>query len=113
MKRQFVSQLRGDTCYPTFRTFVGVATAFGWLAACAAPVIGIMSGNENALYLGIGIGIAIFLVVAIAREATLMLADIADAALDSAWRASEAQEDEPAAFVPSADLAAIAGGVRR
>lgn len=84
MKHQFLSELRSDTCYPSFRAFVGVFKAIGYLAGGAVIVACLVSGNLTAIALGIVAAALIVLLVMAIAECSSMLADIADATIDSA-----------------------------
>jgi len=90
MGQTFLSQMRGNSAYPTFRGFVGLATAIGYLAALGVAVFaalgGFRSGNVSTVAWGCCIAILVGVVVAIARELSLMVADIADAAVSLASR---------------------------
>lgn len=84
MKHQYLSQLRNDTCYPSFRGFVGVFKGVGYVAAIAVVVMGFVSGNGMAMVIGVAAAVVVVLLVTAIAEGSSMLADIADATLDQA-----------------------------
>jgi hypothetical protein len=70
--RLYLEKLRAASCYPAFRGFIGFCTVVGYLLAGLVLLIGIFSGSFTGILGGF-----------IGAEASLMLADIADATIDS------------------------------
>lgn len=115
MNNGFVSELRSQSCYPSFRAVVGFATAIGYLVAVGVAIFGLFAGFHSANVLVVVVAcvvaVVVGIVVAVARELSLMLADIADAAISMA-----AGQDEQAAsgktpqanYMSATDLAALA-----
>lgn len=98
----FVSQLRARTHYPTYRAFVNVGLAIGYLLAVAVIFAALLAMNEGfgALLLGFAIAAVVVVLAHLGREVALMAADAADALLNIAGRS---EEDEPPAKVANQD----------
>ena len=79
-----MTTIRQDSRYPTFRGFVTVATIIGYLVAALAIGAGLLSGQISSAVGGVVAGIIIAVMSKIAQEVSLMIADIADATIDSA-----------------------------
>jgi Na+/proline symporter len=114
MDRTFLLEMRSNSAYPTFRGFVGLATAIGYLAALGVAVFaalgGFRSGNVTTVVWGCCIAILVGVVVAIARELSLMVADIADAIISMASKQVDASSSSSAQrqdYVDKNDLAAL------
>jgi hypothetical protein len=110
---QFLQELRRNSSYPTFRSFVGFATGLGYLVAAGFALAGSLTGQGGPIALGLGIAFVIGVVVNVVREASLMLADIADAALTLASNQSReiaARDAQRSNYVSNEDLAALARG---
>lgn len=108
-----VSEIRSESAYPTFRAFIVVATGVGYLiavlAALTGAVAGFGQGHLLALVVGCIAAVVIGLAVAIVRELSLMLADIADATLHMAAGSKEGADS----YMKAADIAGLAVSARR
>lgn len=88
---EFIETLRAETHYPTFRGVVRVGTWLFYAAAVIAILITIFAGASDGngrFYTIIALVLAIIFVTA-AKEASLMLADLSDAAVHSAQRSGQ------------------------
>lgn len=86
----FAELLREESIYPTFRTVVKIAYWVGVLAAVAIAVGGVMasfSTGAAALIGGIAVGALVFVFAKVAKEMSLMLADLSDATVRTAAQA--------------------------
>lgn len=90
---EFALRLRGDSLYPTFRGLVGlIHFALMVLAGLAllGGVVGAWSGSGMSrvgmLFAGVFMGLLFLIVAKLTREMSLMLADLADAAVRIASR---------------------------
>jgi hypothetical protein len=92
-KAQYIQRIRTQSTYPTFRTFVGVIALLFYIigAICIlGGIIGMFAGMSQqglgpgviALFLGILIGLIYIVIGKLIKEASLMLADIADSITD-------------------------------
>ena len=84
MNKAYLKSIRTDTCYPTFRAFVTVATLLTYLIAALAVVVGFVSGHAGGVMISIVIAALLALLAKVGQEVSLMIADIADATIDSA-----------------------------
>lgn len=94
----YLRTLRTGTAYPTFRGVIRLLVIVGYLLAVIAAVTGLlmMAREPLALLFGAALAVLIVLLTHLAKEASLMLADIADAAIDMATnQARLAGEGEP------------------
>ncbi len=87
MRKQYVVQLRQNSHYPMFRRVIGFVTAIGLIAALIVVVGAFSSGSP---VIGIVSGSLIAVAVLVLKEVSEMVADIADATLDGAYRSSTA-----------------------
>lgn len=78
----FIETLRAGSLYPNFRMVTGVFALLGYVLAAICAVGAVMSGS-SAMVTGGGIVLAAFIVVVskVLKEASLMLADLSDAAV--------------------------------
>ncbi|MFG0674220.1 hypothetical protein [Delftia sp. WSY_7] len=93
----FATVLREESIYPTFRTVVKIAYWIGVLAAICIALGGVMasfSAGLGALAGGIAVGALVFVFAKVAKEMSLMLADLSDATVRTAAR-SEASRSQP------------------
>lgn len=86
----FIERLRADSLYPTFRSIVNIAHVLGQILAVLVLVTGLI-GGYNLSSPGTAVGTliaAIFISVLsrVAKEASLMLADMSDATVRMAQR---------------------------
>jgi hypothetical protein len=96
MNTAYLSQIRSQSCYPAFRTFVDVATVLALILSAILGAAGIVSSEPFAMAVGV-IGAGFFVLIAIvARQVSLMLVDIADATIESAGRGEITQSQKPA-----------------
>ncbi len=82
-QRPYIEELREQSNYPTFRSFVGFCTGFGYLIAglvAVAALLSLPTNNSSAGGIGIALAILIFILTKFGKEAALMLADLSDAA---------------------------------
>lgn len=84
MNRYYLESLRSRSCYPTFRGFIQAFAWLGYLAAAAIALSGVFVGNVGPMLLLIAGAGVLALLVRAGTEMSLMLADLADAAIDQA-----------------------------
>jgi hypothetical protein len=76
----FVSNMRSESLYPTFRALVKLGTWFFYLIAVIAVVIAFANDSSGSLKIGALLGSLAFVIfITAAKEASLMLADMSDA----------------------------------
>lgn len=84
-RRGFVKSLRGESLYATYRTIVNTAFWLGLVIAMLAVVVGVMaskdSGTATPVLIAIAAAFGWMVLVVLAREAALMIADLSDAAV--------------------------------
>lgn len=93
----FAMQLRQESIYPTFRTVVKIAYWLGVIAAALIAIGGItasFSAGVGALFGGIALAALTFVFAKVAKEMSLMLADLSDATLRTAARAEAQATDD-------------------
>lgn len=92
----FIDELRDGTNYPAFRGLVKVAVALCYLAGLITVAAMLPSGEPGLILMGL-VAVSVFLVIVHALyEATMMVADIADATVKSAAeRADTASSPAP------------------
>ena len=81
--RPYIEELREQSNYPTFRSFVGFCTGFGYIIAAIVAIGALMAlttRSAGAGGIGIALAIFIFILTKFGKEAALMLADLSDAA---------------------------------
>ena len=88
MNRQYLEAIRANSCYPTFRGFVQIFTLLGYLVAAVVAIAGFVTGQIGAMLLAIAGAIIVALLIRVGKEMSLMLADIADATIDSSSKAT-------------------------
>jgi hypothetical protein len=49
MNKAYLNTIRADSCYPTFRAFVKVATVLAYIVAALAVAAGIVSGQGGGI----------------------------------------------------------------
>ena len=88
---KFIEVLRAESNYPNFRGLVKLATWFFYLVAIAIALSAIFSSDvTGSMRMGALLGAVVLAVfVTAAKEATLMLADLSDAAVYSAQRSGQ------------------------
>ena len=84
MNKQYLEALRSRSCYPTFRTFIAIATVLTYLLAAVAAIVGFASKQAVGIAVGIGAALLLVLLAKVAEEVSLMVADIADVTIDAA-----------------------------
>lgn len=84
MNHKYLDRIRGNSCYPTFRIVVQIVTYLAYFAAICLVIMGFITGKLSSILLMIVAAAALALLARVAQEVTLMVADIADAAIDSA-----------------------------
>ena len=85
----FIERLRSESQYPAFRSVVGAFCLFGYVLAVAAVVTAAMAvwrGEVGFFLGGLALACAIAVVSKVAKEASLMLADLSDAMVRVAER---------------------------
>jgi drug/metabolite transporter (DMT)-like permease len=94
MNRDYLNHIRKNSAYPTFRGFVTFFTVVGDVVAVLVAIGCLFTGGG-----GIGVGgvvlgllgaVVLALFVTVAREVSLMLADIADATINFTGSHSDA-----------------------
>lgn len=88
---EFIDTLRAESIYPTFRGLVKIGTWIFYLAAFVTVLMAIFSsGQMGSARFGAVVGALVMVVlVTAAKEASLMLADLSDAAVYSAQRSDQ------------------------
>lgn len=91
-KQTYIQRIRSTSAYPTFRTFIGIIALllyiFGLIAIIGGVLLGLaamQSGDQSgiiAIFLGPIVGIIYIIIGKVLKEASLMLADIADSITD-------------------------------
>lgn len=94
MNKAYLNSIRRDTCYPTFRAFVTVATVLAYIVAALLVVAGFISGQDGGILVGIVIAIVIALIAKVGQEVSLMIADIADATIDSGGHRNQSRSPD-------------------
>lgn len=89
MNKAYLNTIRAGSCYPTFRAFVTVATVLAYIVAALVVVAGFVSGQGGGVLVGIVVAVVIVLIAKVGQEVSLMIADIADATIDSAGHRNE------------------------
>lgn len=86
MNRDYLNHIRKNSAYPTFRGFVTFFTVVGDILAIIVAICSLFSGGGGMGVGGIVLGllgaVVLALFVTVAREISLMLADIADATIN-------------------------------
>ena len=84
-RRPFVKLLRSESLYPTFRAAVNVAFWLGVVLAVGCVIGGIVtvrsSETVRPLLIAIAVALGWMVLILLAREAALMIADLSDAAV--------------------------------
>ena len=76
----FVTHMRAESLYPTFRMLVKLGTWFFYFLAVVAVVGTFVNTNSGSVKFGVLLGaLAVGVLVTAAKEASLMLADMSDA----------------------------------
>ena len=81
MKREYLEKIRNSSAYPTLRGFATFFSVSGYILA-ASTVTGFVSMGDGYPLVGIAVAVVIVLLTRLAKESALLLADLADAALD-------------------------------
>lgn len=85
----FIDAMRAESLYPTFRGLVKLGTWFFYLVAVIAVVGAFVNDNSGSLKVGVLLGALVLVIfVTAAKEASLMLADMSDAAVIRAAQAN-------------------------
>lgn len=79
MNPRYLENLRKKSCYPTYRGFVEIVTVLGYLLAVLCVVAGTHNGRPMLFFI---VAAVLALFVRVAKEVSLMIADIADATID-------------------------------
>ena len=114
MNRQYLEAIRANSCYPTFRGFVQIFTLLGYLVAAVVAIAGFFTGQIGTMILAFAGAIIAALLIRVGKEMSLMLADIADAAIDSSSKATAAGSSptpnmsQQTVVAPPEDAAAMA-----
>lgn len=84
MDVDYIEALRNGTAYPTFRKIVGFFTVVLYVLAGLIAIGSISSSfsSSGATLFGLVLAVVIYIFARVGKEMSLMLADIADAALD-------------------------------
>lgn len=97
MKQQYLSTVRSNTAYPTYRGMIGAIAALGYALAVLAILGGVISGCGAMNRAGVGgflvsilggilIGGVFVLLARLWKEASLVLVDMGDAILEQGAR---------------------------
>lgn len=86
MNKQYLDGLRSRSCYPTFRGFVAVITVLTYVLAALVILVGFLTGQMPAILGCIVAGVLLIVLAKAAQEVSLMIADMADATIDTASR---------------------------
>ncbi|MCW4455944.1 hypothetical protein OK348_14225 [Flavobacterium sp. MXW15] len=81
-----LGNLRASSCYPAFRAFIAVFTIAGYIVSAIFALVGFFSGSTFGVLASLIGAVIIALLVKVSAEASLMIADIADATIDSTSR---------------------------
>jgi hypothetical protein len=85
----FIETLRAKSNYPTFRAVTSVIHVIGQIMALLALLFGVFGGHgPRGIITGVVTAIVLHLAFRFGKEATLMLADLTDAAVTMAQRDS-------------------------
>ena len=87
MTHQYLKKLRSDSCYPTFRTVVALFTFAGFLFAAFVAYNSMGMFGRDRIF-GLAGAVAVVILVQLGKETSFMLADIADAIIESSAKAS-------------------------
>lgn len=82
--RPYIEELRDQSNYPTFRSFIGFCAGFGYIVAGffgIAALVSIPKSNAMATSGAFALAIFFYILSKFGKEATLMLADLSDAAV--------------------------------
>ncbi len=96
-KKQYLSAIRSNTAYPTYRAFIEVFIILGNILAVLSGVAIFFRGVDRefpfvlAAILGILIAALIYFCIRLCKEAALILVDIADSILDTNSRTHSGQ----------------------
>lgn len=106
-KQRYIDQIRTNTAYPTYRTFIGILTILGYVFAGLIVLAGLgvvvspfgitywaPSGGASYFVPVASVIVAAIIVFAsrLWKEASLLLADIADSITDANSKTSSGQE---------------------
>ena len=111
MNKAYLNSIREESCYPTFRAFVTVATVLTYIVAVLVIIAGFISGQGGGILIGIVVAVVIVLIAKVGQEVSLMIADIADATIDSAGHRNQSatlqapQNRQSSAGLPAKGLA--------
>ncbi len=96
MNVDYIEALRDGTAYPTFRKIVGFFTIVLYVLAGFVAIGSILSSFESsgATLLGLILAVVIYIFARVGKEMSLMLADIADAALDVGTKIGRLKEEK-------------------
>ncbi|OWQ93512.1 hypothetical protein CDN99_03325 [Roseateles aquatilis] len=84
MDRQiYLASLRRNTAYPTFRGFIALVKWLTYILGGVCVAVGIMAGPFGMVG-GIVAGLVLLVMGRIGAEVSLMMADMADASIDTA-----------------------------
>ncbi|WP_152597994.1 hypothetical protein [Novilysobacter arseniciresistens] len=95
MNRNYLDHIRSNSFYPAFRGFIQFFTLVGYIAAGLVALFGFFTKSIGAILLFL-LGTAVLAVlVRVAKEVSLMLADIADATINFAGSQPDAFKTLP------------------
>lgn len=80
----FAERMRSESLYPVWRKLVGIVTVLGYVLAgimLVAALIAMFSGSVTAGLVGAGSALFVGVMVRVAKEVSLMLADLSDASV--------------------------------
>ena len=88
MQNAYLKKIRTNSCYPKFRVLVTAATVVLYILA-AVPTLAAVAGVVNGgsifiIFLGVVVTVIFVIFAMVAQEASLLVADIADATIEQA-----------------------------
>lgn len=88
----FAERMRDESLYPFWRKLVGLVTILGYILAVIlliAAFIAMSNASMTAGLVGIGVAIIVAVMTRVAKEASLMLADLSDATVHLAAKSQD------------------------
>lgn len=89
-RARYLRELRGSSCYSTFRAFIGVCSVVGYCLSILIAVGAFLVGGSLIVVGGVACAVALAFIVKASSDASLMIADMADATVDASARNAKA-----------------------
>lgn len=92
MNKEYLQAIRNNSCYPSFRRFVGIVVGLTYAFAALLGIVAIAALSRGGIVTagpGLAAAAAMVIIAMVSKEALLMLADIADATIDGARRSAK------------------------